>query len=154
MALIPAELSLEVLAPAEECYRFICDFERYIDWVSQIKKVNVIKRKNNRPEIVEYIINLGLLPKDFRYVLNYRYDDNNLILSWTYVEGSVRDVQGEYYFRAIAPDRTMATYKLAVDPGFWVPEVMKNKIINIVMKGSMHDFKKAVESQKYLRVAK
>ncbi len=149
MTLTSAELSIEIFAPAKECYQFICDFERYIEWVSMVKKVNIIKREANRPKIVEYIINLGILPKDFRYVLNYRYDDNNLILSWTYVEGSLRDVQGEYLFRAVAPDRTKATYKLAVDPGFWVPEIMKNKIINIAMKGSMHDFKKAVESKKY-----
>lgn len=112
-----------------------------------VKKVNVIKRENNRPKIVEYIINLGVLPKDFRYVLNYNYDDNNLILSWTYLEGSLRDVQGKYSFRAIAPDKTRATYKLAVDPGFWVPEIIKNKIINIAMKGSIHDFKKTVENR-------
>lgn len=153
MALIPAELSVEISSTPEECYKFICDFENYVSWATPVKKVNIVKRENNRAKIVEYIINLGVLPKDFRYVLNYKYDDNNFVLSWTYVEGSLRDVQGEYSFRAIAPDRTLATYKLAVEPGFWVPEIIKNKIINVAMKGSMNDFKKAIEIKKVEKIA-
>lgn len=149
MALIPAELSIEISATPQECYRFICNFEKYVEWASAVKKVNIIKIENNRPKIVEYIINLGLLPKDFRYVLNYKYDDTNLLLSWTYVEGSLRDVQGEYLFKPAGQNRTKATYKLAVDPGFWVPEIIKNKIINIAMKGSMEEFRKAVESKRF-----
>lgn len=147
MAVHLQEMSIEINAEPEDCFKVICDFSRYPQWVSFVKKVNILKVENMRPRIVEFIVNLSVLPKDFRYVLDYKYDDIKNLLTWTYVEGSLRDVQGEYSFKLKSPGITIATYKLAVDPGFWVPEIIKNKIINIGMKGSMEAFKKEVETR-------
>jgi len=146
MGIYEPSLSIEINAPRKLCYQIICDFKNYTRWTGYLKQVNILKTENNRAKIVEFIVNLGIIPKDFRYVLNYTYDDEDFVLSWTYVEGSLRDVKGSYSFKSKTDEITIATYKLIVDPGFWVPEIIKNKIINVAMRGSMIDFKKEVES--------
>ena len=69
-------------------------------------------------------------------------------ISWSYVEGDVKDVTGSYTFEKIDKNKTLATFSTYVDPGFWVPGPIINTLNNVAMKKSMEELKDAVEGKK------
>jgi hypothetical protein len=58
----------------------------------------------------------------------------------------VKDVDGEYTLEARADGATLATYALALDPGVWLPGPVAKVLNEQVMKRSMEDLKRRVES--------
>lgn len=136
--------TIEINGTPDKCYKKICDFESYPQWQSAVRNTKVIKKdKDGRSKTVEFKI--SVIAKDIRYVLDYKYDDKNHFLSWTYVEGDVRDVKGSYKFDKINKSKTLATFTAFVDPGFWVPGPIINTLNNVAMKKSMEELKDAVE---------
>jgi hypothetical protein len=79
-----------------------------------------------------------------RYRLRYRYDEPRSI-TWDYLEGDPKDVDGEYLFEDRGDGTTLATYSLAIDPGTWVPGKLQKVLGQQVMKVSMEDLKRRVE---------
>ncbi len=82
--------------------------------------------------------------KSISYTLDYAYEEPHLI-SWRYVEGDVRDVDGEFVFEDRGDGTTLATYALRLDPGVWLPGKLVNVLSEHVMQGSMEDLKRRVE---------
>lgn len=136
--------TIDISGTVDKCYKKICDFESYPKWQSAVKSTKVLKKdKNGKPKVVEFKI--SVLGKEVRYVLDYKYDDKSHTLSWTYVEGDVRDVKGSYAFDKKDKTTTVATFSAYVDPGFWVPGPIINTLNNIAMKKSMEELRDAVE---------
>jgi|YelNatPaOPRAMG01_1025707.scaffolds.fasta_scaffold09312_8 Polyketide cyclase / dehydrase and lipid transport. len=139
--------TIEIQSTPDRCYKKICDFESYPEWQSAVQHAKVLKKdKNGKPKDVEFKI--SVLGKEIRYVLSYKYDDKNHKLTWTYVEGDVKDVKGSYTFEKIDKDKTLATFTAYVDPGFWVPGPIINTLNNVAMKKSMEELRDAVEGSK------
>ena len=139
--------TIEINGTADTCYKLICDFESYPEWQSAMKSAKVLKKdKSGKAKKVE--LKISLLGKDIRYVLDYQYDEKKHLLSWTYVEGDVRDIKGSYKFETIDKGKTLATFSTYVDPGFWVPGPIINTLNNVAMKKSMEELRDAVEGKK------
>ncbi len=139
--------TIEVNSAPDKCYKRMCSFESYPKWQSAVKNVKVMKKdKNGRPRVVEYKI--SVIGKEVRYVLDYKYDDKKCVLSWSYVEGDVKDVRGSYTFEKIGKNKTLTTFTAYIDPGFWVPGPIANTLNNVAMKKSMEEFRDAVEKKK------
>jgi hypothetical protein len=79
------------------------------------------------------------------YTLRYSYDEPRLI-TWDYVDGDVKSVDGEYTFEDAGDGTTVATYSLAIDPGVWLPGPVKGMLTDQVMKRSVEDLKRRVET--------
>ncbi len=138
--------TIEIRSTPDECYKKICDFESYPDWQSAVKSVRVLKKdKNGRPKHVE--LRITVLSREFRYVLNYKYDDKKHVLEWDYVEGDLEDVKGSYTFEKINKDKTLATFTAHVDPGVWMPDTIMNVLNNISMRRSMEELRDAIEKE-------
>ena len=82
--------------------------------------------------------------KAINYTLDYRYEAPHLI-TWRYVEGDVRDVDGEFVFEDRGDGTTLATYALSLDPGFPLPGRILTVLSEQVMQASMEDLKQRVE---------
>lgn len=144
MGLEKVEKSIEIGAPPKRCYDVLCQFETYPDWQSAVQSVRIIDRyPDGRAKDVEVVVQAVV--KKVRYVLRYQYDDEHYRLSWTYVEGDVRNAEGYYQFREIAPGRTEATCEIGVDPGLWVPKAIRNTLTNVTLKQSMEELKARAE---------
>lgn len=136
--------TIEVLASPEACYKVICDFEAYPEWQSNVEKVKILKKDGDgRPTRVEFLI--SVMGRKVRYVLDYVYRDMDFTISWTFVEGDIRDTSGSYSFRKKGAKKTLTTYSLAVDLGFWIPQFMLNTLSKIGMIDTLHAFKARVE---------
>jgi uncharacterized membrane protein len=137
-----AERSVDIEAPPRACFDALVDFESYPAWQSAVRRVEVLDRGD--PVRVSFEIDAKV--KKVGYVLDYHLEEPER-LSWDYVEGDVRSIEGEYRLESLDGGRTRATYALGIDPGMWVPGKVISVLRDQVMKGSVEELKQRVESQ-------
>jgi uncharacterized membrane protein len=138
-----AERRVEVAGTPERCFDALADFETYPDWQRAVKSTEVIDRDaDGRGRRVAFEIDARV--RTVRYTLAYRYERPHLI-AWDYVEGDVRDVDGELTLEDRGDGTTLATYALRIDPGVWLPGPVAKVLNDQVMKGVMDDLKRRVE---------
>lgn len=134
-------------APPELCYEVICDFERYPEWVRDLKRVEVRERdESGRPwHITFYATAMG---RSATYVLEYNYESEPLRIVWKLLEGDlVKQLDGEYRF-VPAPDeegKTLLTYSLTVDLVVPVPGYVRRRAEARILQAALDGFRKRVE---------
>lgn len=106
------ETSVDIAAPPAQCFEALADFASYPEWQSAVRAADVVEVEGSR---VRVKFEVSLVVRSLRYVLDYTLAGPEL-LSWTYVDGDVRDISGRYELTPTA-DGARATYVLAVDPG-------------------------------------
>lgn len=135
-----AEHTVVAAAAPEACFAVATDFAAYPQWASAVASATVLE---DGPEpVVEFVVDAKV--RRIRYVLRYHLEPPRR-LWWDYVEGDARSVEGEYRFEP-ADGGTAMTYRLAIDPGRLVPGPVKKLLVETVMKGSVTDLRKRVES--------
>jgi len=139
-----AEQQTVVDGTPAECFEALLDYESFPDWQRAVKSVDVLTRdRDGRGEEVAFEIDAKV--RAIRYTLRYAYEPPHRV-SWDYVEGDVKDVDGEFVLEDQGDGTTLATYSLALDPGVWLPGPIQKVLRDQVMKGSVEDLKKRVET--------
>jgi coenzyme Q-binding protein COQ10 len=139
-----AEQQTVVDGTPAECFEALLDYESFPDWQRAVKSVDVLTRdRKGRGEEVAFEIDAKV--RTIRYTLRYAYEPPHRV-SWDYVEGDVKDVDGEFVLEDQGDGTTLATYSLALDPGVWLPGPIQKVLRDQVMKGSVEDLKKRVEA--------
>jgi uncharacterized membrane protein len=139
-----AEQQAIVAGTPQQCFDALVDYESFPDWQRAVKSVEVVTRdRAGRGEQVAFEIDAKV--RTIRYTLRYSYEPPHRI-GWDYVEGDVKDVDGEFVLEDRGDGTTLATYSLALDPGVWLPRPLQKVLSDQVMKGSVEDLKKRVES--------
>ena len=132
-----------VAAPPQACFDALLDYERMPDWQSAVKSCEVIERDSRgRGLEVEWEIDARLRAVSYR--LAYSYEEPHWI-GCRFVEGDVKNVEGEYTLEDRGDGTTLATLMLDIDPGTWVPGKLRKLLSDQVMKGSLQDLKRHVE---------
>ena len=138
-----ADHSMPIEAPPQECFDAIVDYESFPDWQSAVREVEVLSRDDEgRGREVRFTIDAKV--KTVHYTLRYSYEPPHSI-TWEFVEGDVKDVNGEYVFEDRGDGTTLATYSLALDPGVWLPGPVSKVLTDQVMKRSVEELKHRVE---------
>lgn len=139
-----AERQIEIQGTPQECFDVLLDYESFPDWQGAVKSTEVLSRhKDGKAREVEFEIDAKV--KTVRYKLDYSYEEPHLV-TWRYVEGDVKDVDGELVLEDRGDGTTLATYALRLDPGVWMPGRLSNLLSEQVMQGVMDDLKRRVES--------
>jgi uncharacterized membrane protein len=139
-----AEHSLMIEAEPSICFEAITDYETFPDWQAAVKSVEVLSLdEDGRGRDVCFHIDAKV--REVNYTLRYSYEEPHLI-TWDYVDGDVKSVDGEFVFEDQRDGTTLATYSLAIDPGVWLPGPVKKVLTDQVMKRSVEDLKRRVES--------
>jgi hypothetical protein len=137
-----AEHSAEINAAREVCFAALLEYETFPDWQRAVKETTVLDRDDaGRGRDVEFVIDARV--KRVRYVLRYSYEPPGWI-GWEYVEGDVKDVGGEFVLDQADDGVTLATYRIALDPGVWLPGPIKKVLTDQVMKGAVDDLRRRV----------
>jgi uncharacterized membrane protein len=140
-----AEHSLIVDAPAPACFDALVDYETFPEWQQAVRSVEVVTRyPDGRGREVAFEIDAKV--RQVSYRLEYAYDEPHLI-TWDYLGGDIKDVDGEYRLEDRGDGTTLATYALALDPGVWLPGPVAKVLNDQVMKRSVEDLKRHVESR-------
>lgn len=145
MGLTWAEQAAEIEAPIADCYAAITDFESYPEWQGAVDRVEVLDRDSSgRGTVVEVCIDAKL--RRVRYRLDYHHEPPTR-LWWDFIEGDgIEAIEGEFTFEPLGEARTRAVYRLGVDPGVPVPGLIARRLTSGVMRGSVTDLKRRVES--------
>ena len=138
-----AERQIEIEAPPQRCFEALLDYESFPEWQRAVKSVEVLSRDSEgRGKEVEFEIDAKV--RSIRYTLDYSYEEPHLV-SWRYVAGDVRDVDGELVLEDQGEGVTLATYSLRLDPGVWLPGKLATMLSEQVMHGALEDLKHRVE---------
>jgi uncharacterized membrane protein len=127
----------------QQCFDALVDYESFPEWQRAVKSVSVESRdRAGRGRDVAFEIDAKV--RTIRYRLRYSYEPPHRI-TWDYLDGDVKDVDGSFVLEDRGDGTTLATYSLALDPGVWLPGPVRKVLEGQVMKGSVEDLKRRVE---------
>jgi ribosome-associated toxin RatA of RatAB toxin-antitoxin module len=133
-----------IQASPQECFDAITDYETFPSWQDAVESVEVVSRYDDGlGREVSFVVDAKV--KKISYRLEYSYDAPHRI-EWDYLGGDVRDIDGEMTFDQQGDGRTLATYSVALDAGVWLPGPIRKLLSDQVMKRSVEDLKRRVES--------
>jgi ribosome-associated toxin RatA of RatAB toxin-antitoxin module len=114
-------------APLADVHAALFSIESYPEWLSSIKKVDVIERDSqNRVTKAKLSIDAGVM-KD-RVVLDYDWSAEPATLTFTMDEADLlTQMDGTYTLKALDADSTQVTYELEVAVSLPVPAMMITK---------------------------
>jgi uncharacterized membrane protein len=140
-----ARESIHVEAPPEQCYAVAIDFDRYPDWATDVKAIEVLERDaEGRGTRVRYEI--SALGKTIGYVLAYDYADAPGGFSWELEKADyLKRLDGAYRFDA-ADGGTRVGYVLTVDVTLPLPGFMKRAAAGMIVDNAMKQLKRYVEA--------
>ena len=139
-----AERQIVVDAVPQECFDALVDFGSYPEWQSAVKACEVQSHDDDgRGRRVAFDIDAKV--KTVTYTLDYSYEEPHL-LTWEFVEGDVKDVDGEFTLEDQGDGSTLATYSLRLDAGVWLPGPVASMLTDTVMQRSVEDLKARVEA--------
>jgi hypothetical protein len=116
MPVLTGSCSAEIEAGIERCWAVVADVERAPDWQKTLVRVEVIERdEQDRPLICDTLSDAHLTKVASRVRMSYHPPRG---LAWVQIESDDLDsMEGAWELESLAPQRTRATYRLAVDPG-------------------------------------
>ena len=135
--------SAEIAADQQACFAALTDFERLPEWQGAVRAARVLERDaEGRGTIVEYEVEARV--KTVRYRLRQIYDEPRLLAS-EYLGGDFRDFGGEWRLEPLEGGRTRVELDLRIDPGRFVPRVLRTAIADAVMRRALRDLKAHLE---------
>ncbi len=135
--------SADIAADAQACFDALVDYERLPEWQGTVREVRVVERDaQGRGSVVEYVVDARV--RTVRYTLRQIYEEPRRIGS-EYLGGDFRDFAGEWRFEERGAGRTRAELDLRIDPGRFVPRLVRTAISDAVMRRALSDLKAHVE---------
>ena len=114
--MISGEQSTEIGASREAVFAVASDLERYPEWQDFLQRVSVRERDaGGRPTLVEAEADAKVTA--LKLVLRATREEPQRV-GWRSEGGDVKALNGAFDLEGISPDRTRATFRLEVDPGF------------------------------------
>jgi uncharacterized membrane protein len=140
-----ARESIHVDAGPEQCYAVAIDFDRYPDWATDVKDVEVLDRdEQGRGTRVRYKV--SAMGKTIGYILAYDYADAPAGFSWELEKADyLRRLDGSYGFDA-EDGGTRVGYVLTVDVTFPLPGFMKRAAAGMIVDNAMKQLKGYIEA--------
>jgi len=140
-----ARESIHILASPDRCYAVAIDFDRYPEWATDVKEVEVLEHDaDGRGTRVRYEV--SALGKTIGYVLGYDYAAAPGGFAWTLEKADfLRRLDGSYSFGA-EDGGTRVGYVLSVDVTLPLPGFMKRAAAGMIVDNAMKQLKRYVEA--------
>lgn len=137
-----ATRSIVINAPPERVFDVVSDYERYPEFLSEVKSIRTSGRQGNQVNI-HYEVDVM---KRIRYTLRMT-EDRPRGLQWTFVEGEVmKDNTGGWVLEPLPDGMTKATYTVDVALGLLVPRPLVTAMVESSLPKMLQSFKKRIES--------
>lgn len=136
-----ATRSIVINAPPDKVFDVIVDYDRYAEFIPEVKKIRTSDRNGNQVKI-HYEVNIV---KTIHYTLLAR-EERPKRMSWTFVEGEVmKDNQGSWVLEPEGEGRTKATYTVDMALGPLVPKAIINGLVEQSLPKMLEAFKRRAE---------
>jgi ribosome-associated toxin RatA of RatAB toxin-antitoxin module len=138
-----ATRSIIINAPVEKVFDVVTNYERYAEFLSEVKEVRAINRKGSELDL-QYKVDLVV--KTIRYTIHVK-EERPHRMSWTFIDGEVmRDNKGGWVLEPEGEGRTKATYSVEVTVGPLVPKSILNTLVDSSLPKMLEAFKKRAEA--------
>lgn len=139
-----ASSSITIAAPAADVMAVIADFERYPEWTSQVKTVEVLERDaEGRGSLVRFVLDAGVVRDDYTLAYDWSVPGS---LSWRLTKGQMQKAQQGSYTLAAGEGGTDVRYDLSVDLAIPMIGLFKRKAEKTIVDTALKGLKARVES--------
>jgi ribosome-associated toxin RatA of RatAB toxin-antitoxin module len=137
-----ATRSIVFNAPMEKCFAVISDYERYPEFLPEVKKIKTANRRGAEVD-VQYEAEVV---KVIKYQVHMK-EEKPTRVSWTFIDGEfMKDNRGGWVLESAGPGKTKATYNIEVQVGLLVPRTIINVLVDNQLPKLLENFKKRIES--------
>ena len=138
-----ATRSVIIDAPADRVFDIIVDYDRYAEFLPEVKEARSADRRGNEVD-VHYGIDLV---KRIHYTL-HMVEERPRSVRWSFVRGELmRDNKGSWTLEPTPDGKTRATYTIEVGVGPLVPRTIVNMLVDQSLPKLLEAFKKRAEAQ-------
>ena len=123
----------------QEFFKIVSDYEKYPDFLSEVKSCKVIKTEGTR-KLVEYQISII---KNFKYTLWMTEKDGNEI-TWEFASGDVFKKNSGCWRVKEEGGKTRATYQLAAEFTMFVPGPIGKALVTVNLPNMISAYQKRV----------
>ena len=136
--------SITVNASPETIYAVVTNFEHYADWVSDLKRIDVVSR-DDQGRGLEVEFRAAAFGRSTTYTLHYDYSKAPRELSWRQIQGDLTEtLNGRYTFDADG-DETKVTYDLEVELLVPIPTFIKSRAAYRIQTQALRELKAQAE---------
>jgi ribosome-associated toxin RatA of RatAB toxin-antitoxin module len=138
--------TISIDAPLAIVSELLFALDKYPEWSSSIKAVDVISRDDQaRITKAKMTIDAGMM-KD-RVILDYDWSGAPAVLSFSLDDADLLTaMDGSYEIKSIDADTTSVTYSLTVDLSMPIPAMMRQKAEQATIDQALAQLKSALEA--------
>lgn len=138
--------TIETAAPREVVFEVAADLDRYPDWATGVRLIEVLDRdEEGRPSRARFVVE-GMI-REIEYILRYSYDPPHRI-SWVAEPGDdIEQMEGYYQFTPLEEGGTQVVYGLRVTPAFDVPGFLRRQAEKQIVSSALRGLKRRAEEQ-------
>lgn len=138
-----ATRSIVIDAPMDRVFAVIADYERYPEFLPEVKKIRTSNRKGNEVD-VHYVADVV---KTIQYTVRLKEEAPDKV-SWSFIEGDfMKDNKGGWKLEDVGGGKTRATYTIEVTLGPLVPKSVVNALVDTQLPKLLEAFKKRAEGR-------
>ncbi len=139
-----ASRSVVFNAPIEKCFEVISDYERYPEFLPEVRKIRTSNRRGNEVD-VQYEAEVV---KVIKYTVHMK-EEKPTRVTWSFIDGEfMKDNKGGWVLEDAGNGSTRATYNIEVTVGPLVPKTILNALVDSQLPKLLENFKKRIESTK------
>lgn len=139
--------SITINASPETIYGVVTDFEHYAEWVSDLKRIEVLTR-DDQGRGLEVEFRAAAFGRSTTYTLRYDYDHAPAELSWHQVQGDLTEALNGRYCFEVDGDETKVTYDLEVELLVPIPTFIKSRAAYRIQTQALRELKAQAEQPK------
>jgi len=137
------KMTFWVDAPLEKVWTLLVEYDRWTEFMPDLEKIE-IREKNNNSAIV-YVKAKTPMNLDIWYLIKRNYDKKNNKITWDFLEGKAKDVEGSWQIFQVNQNLCKLVYINYVDLGFGIPQ----NIVNLVTKNKLPNLANGIK--RYLK---
>lgn len=138
-----AQRTVTFNAPVEKCWAVISDYERYPEFLPEVRKIRTMNRRGAEVD-VQYEAEVV---KVIKYTVHMK-EEGPTRLAWSFIDGEfMKDNRGGWVLEDLGNGTTKATYSIEVEVGLLVPKSIVNALVDTQLPKLLENFKKRIESQ-------
>ena len=122
----------------EQFFKIVTDYEKYPEFLQEVKKCKVLKTEGNR-KLIEYTVSVM---KDFSYTL--WMTETPTLVSWEFASGDIFKTMKGYWKMKEEGGKCRATYSVEASFGLFVPGPIAKALVNVNLPNMLSAYHKRV----------
>ncbi len=136
-----ATRTIVINAPVEKVFDVITQYERYPEFLPEVKEVRAANRQGNSLEL-HYKVDVV---KTIRYSIRVT-EERPRRMAWSFIEGEMmKDNKGSWVLEPEGEGKTRATYNVEMALGLLVPKAVVNALVDTSLPKMLDAFKRRAE---------